>query len=194
MRLKNYRFHFDRLPFMQMFFIGLFLGIIGIHFGKDIFLENTGLLDEQTLYNMKYMNIDCRALLGYVLRERLGLALGLAILATTYLGLLICSVTALWYGISAGAFLAVAVLRYGLKGIIFVIVGAFPHYLVYAPALLSLLVWCEAMCRGIYFQKNLYQGKKSIGRLIIILMMMTVGCVLESFANPQILLGFLKIF
>lgn len=194
MGLKHFRLHFEKIPFVQIFFLGLFLGIIGMHFCKEIFLENTGLLDEQTLYNMKYMEIDCRSLFGYVLRKRLGLALGLAVLATTYLGLFVCSVTALWYGVSAGAFLAVAVFRYGLKGIIFVGVGAFPHYLIYVPALLSLLVWSESMCRGIYFQKNLYQGKKNIGRLIAIMIMMVAGCVLESFVNPQLLLGFLKIF
>ncbi len=194
MGTKHYRLHFEKLPFMQIFCVGLFLGIIGMHFGKEVFLDNTALLNEQTLYNMKYMEIDCRGFFSYVLRERLGLALGLAVLSTTYLGLFLCGATALWYGVSAGAFLAAAVLRYGLKGIILVIMGVFPHYLIYAPALLSLLVWCETMCRGIYFQKNLYQGKKSIWRLLMILIMMAVGCVLESFANPQILLGFLKIF
>lgn len=194
MGFKQFRLHFEKLPFVQIFLVGIFLGIIGMYLGKEIFLENTGLLDEQTLYNMKYMEVDCRSLLGYVLRKRLGLALGLAVLATTYLGLFVCGVTALWYGVSAGAFLAIAVFRYGLKGIIFVAVGAFPHYLIYAPALLSLFVWCESMCRGIYFQKNLYQGKKNIGRLVVILIMMVAGCVLESFVNPQLLLGFLKIF
>ncbi len=201
MRLGRFRIQMEKLPFLQIFMVGLAVGILGMNFGKSILLENTGLLDEYTLYSMKYMSVDGKALFYYVLRERLGSVVVLAVLATTYLGLFLCVGAAFWYGMAAGAFLAAAVIRYGLKGILLAVVSVFPQYLVYIPVLFHLLLWCEMLCRGIYFQKNFHQERgnrllksKYIMQLVMLCLLMIVGCVLESFINPQILSGLLKIF
>lgn len=171
-----------------------------MNIGKSILLESTGLLDEYTLYHMKYMTVDSGALFCYVLRQRIGSALILGILATTYLGLVVCAGAAFWYGLSAGAFLAALILRYGLKGILFALVGIFPQYLLYAPALAALLVWGAQLNRSIYFKgyegrgggKYFWLGKAL--RFFGILFVMVLGCILESFWNPQLMLALLKIF
>lgn len=201
MRLGRFHIQMEKLPFLQIFMVGLAVGIMGMSFGKSILLENTGLLDEYTLYSMKYMSVDGKALFYYVLRERLGSVVILAVLATTYLGLFLCVGVAFWYGMAAGAFLAAAVIRYGLKGVLLAVVSIFPQYLVYIPVLFHLLLWCEMLCRGIYFQKNIHPDRgnmllksKYIMQLVMIVLLMIVGCVLESFINPQILSGLLKIF
>lgn len=201
MRLGRFHIQIEKLPFLQIFLVGLLAGILGMSFGRGILLENTGLLDEYTLYNMKYMSVDGRALFYYVLRERLGLVIMLAVLATTYLGLFLCVGTAFWYGMAAGAFFAAAVIRYGLKGVLLAAVSVFPQYLIYVPVLFHLLIWCEMLCRGIYFQKNIRPEKgnmllksKYIMQLVVMLILMILGCVLESFVNPHLLSGLLKIF
>lgn len=201
MRLGRFHIQMEKLPFLQIFLVGISIGILGMSFGRSILLENTGLLDEYTLYNMKYMSVDGRALFYYVLRERLSCVVILVVLATTYLGLFLCVGVAFWYGMAAGAFLAAAVIRYGLKGILFAVVSVFPQYLIYVPVLFHLLLWCETLCRGIYFQKNFRQEKgnillksKYIMKLIVLLLLMIIGCILESFINPQLLSGLLKIF
>lgn len=189
-----------RIRFGTLFLAGLITGIFIMNIGKSILLESTGLLDEYTLYQMKYMTVDSNALFCYVLRQRIGSALILGILATTYLGMLVCAGTAFWYGLSAGSFLSALILRYGLKGILFAIVGIFPQYLLYAPALAALLVWGIKLNRSIYFRE--YEG--SVGgkyfwigkalRFLGILFVMVLGCVLESFWNPQLMLALLKVF
>lgn len=201
MKLVRLSIRTDKLPLVQIFVMGIVVGILAIHFGRSFLLENTGFLDENTLYNMKYMSVDSKAYFYYVLRARLGKALFLAVLATTYLGVVLCAGTALWYGISVGAFLSAAMLRYGLKGFFLVVISAFPQYIIYAPVLLSLLVWCEKLCRGIYFQRTIPMGKgidllksANLMRLIIILLLLLIGCFLESFLNPHLLTAFLKIF
>ena len=50
------------LPVLPVFFAGLAAGILVMNIGKSILLENTGLFDEYTLYNMKYMTVDNSAL------------------------------------------------------------------------------------------------------------------------------------
>ncbi len=192
-----------RFPFGSVFLAGLIAGILIMNFGKSILLENTGLLDEYTLYYMKYMTVDSGALFAYVLRKRMGNALLLVIMATTYLGLVFCAGAAFWYGLSAGAFLAAGVLRFGIKGILLALAGTMPQYLLYLPAFYALFLWCEELYRKIY-RKKYYEpdyGKDKetptlAGRVLKLLsigIVLSVGCALESFANPSILLSFLKI-
>lgn len=186
---------------MTIFAVGLFAGMVIINLGKSIFLENTGLLDEYTLYHMKYMTVDSSALFYYVLRSRLSRILILAVLATTYLGLAVCVGAVFWYGMCAGAFLATAVIRYGLKGILLVLAGIFPQYLIYVPAMMVMLLWCRKIYSGIYLDRSLNTGaEKSLSvpvcllQLFGILLAFTAGCVAESFLNPYLLMGLLKIF
>ncbi len=78
--------------------------------------------------------------------------------------------------------------------------GVFPQYLLYVPAMLALLGWCESLYRGIYSRsisadladKGFWPGK--VGSLALILGAVTVGCLLEAYVNPRFLLGYLKVF
>lgn len=185
--------------FLTLFCAGLVAGILVINMGKSILLGDGGMFDESTLYHLKYMTVDSNALFCYVFRKRLIRILGLAVLSTTYLGLVACMGAAFWYGMSAGAFLTSLALRYGLKGILLAVVGLFPHFLLYVPAVLLLLAWCEELFRGIYVRGEFSGGDKGIllkkaGRFLAILLVMTVGCLLEGYVNPFLLLGFLRIF
>ena len=162
-------------------------------------LAGGGFLDEDMLYHMKYMTVDSRALMWYVLGERLKSVIIAAVLATTYLGLAFAWALAAWYGLTAGMFFALAVLRYGVKGILLAVVGMFPQYLVYIPAFYFLIRWCESVCRSIYFEKVAVLADKHILlmkllQLLGIIAVVIIGCLLESYVNPIILNGLLKIF
>lgn len=193
MQFNRYRLQAVRLPLLPIFLTGLVTGIVIMIFGKSILLENTGILDEYTLYHMKYMTVDSGALFYYVLRLRLGSIIILAILATTYLGLLVCAGAVFWYGLCGGAFLSVAVIRYGVKGTLLAVTGIFPQYLLYVPAMIALLFWAQTIYRGIYLKSEVSLPKCLI-RFALILLAMTAGCFMESFANPALLSGLLKFF
>lgn len=187
------------LPVLPIFIAGIAAGILVMNIGKSILLDNTGLFDEYTLSSMKYMTVDSNALFSYVFRERMIKLLILAVLATTYLGLAVCVCTIAWYGMSAGAFLAALTLRYGIKGIFLALVSLFPQYLFYVPVLLSLLVWCMSLYRGIYNRTiNLGEDKtfllKKLLTLSLIFLAAAAGCFLEAYVNPYFLLNYLKIF
>ncbi len=201
MRMNRYSMHRGRLPLWPIFLAGFLAGILMMNVWKSILLENTGLLDEYTLYHMKYMTVDSSALFYYVLRLRLKTVFTLAILATTYLGLVVCAGASFWYGLSAGAFLSAVMMRYGIKGLLFAFTGVFPQYLLYIPAMVALLLWCEMLNRNIYFRSSLDTGDeggimlpKRLLKLAVILVIVILGCLLESFVNPGMMSGLLKIF
>lgn len=201
MRIGGKRVRTGKLPYIPIFLAGLLFGTIMMNYGKKMLLENTGLLDEYSLYHMKYMTVDNNAFFLYVLRERLTDVIVLAVMATTYLGVAMVAFKILWYGIAAGMFLSAAVIRYGMKGILLVLTGVFPQYILYVPAIAMLMIWCERTCRTIYFKEggNRQDGIKGIitGKIIQVLVVIgitLVGCFLESFVNPIIFSNLLKIF
>lgn len=188
-----------RLPLTTLFLAGVLLGILLLSFGKKGLLEESGVLGEEMLYHMKYMTVDSNAFLWYVLGERLQTVVIAAVLATTYLGLAaVCTMT-VWFGMSTGMFVSIVLMRYGIKGILLAVVGIFPQYLVYVPAFYFLMIWCEQVCRGIYFEKNVaLEDKKQLllklFQLVLITIVVIIGILLESYVNPALLGGLLKIF
>ena len=188
-----------KLPLRFLFLIGFGIGLFAAYFGRGIWFQTTGILDEDTLYRMKYMTVDSGVLFAYVLCKRCRNFFVLILMATTYLGLVFCGGITVKYGFSIGFFISTAIYRYGIKGLLLGIVGAFPQYLCYVPAILLLIRWCEELHRSIYFYHNITgQGKKSLpgrlGKLALILMVLVFGCILECFVNPVLLKGFLQFF
>lgn len=198
MRLSVRRLGSGRIPALQLFAAGFLIGILVMNIGESILLDKTGLFDEDVLYHMKYMTVDNNALFCYVLRKRLMTVLILAVLSTTYLGLAICAGTALWYGAAAGGLLAVMVLRYGMKGILLAAASLFPHYLIFFPAIFTLLAWGESVYGSIYHRIGTDTEKniliKKTGQLAAVIGMTVAGCALEGYVNPAVFLSLLKIF
>lgn len=183
---------------MQLFAAGFLIGILIMKIGESVLLEKTGLFDEEVLYHMKYMTVDNNALFCYVLRKRMLTVLILAVLSTTYLGMVICMGAALWYGTAAGGLLAVMVLRYGIKGILLAAACLFPHYLIHFPVIFTLLAWGESAYGSIYHRIGTETEKniliKKTGQLAAIIGMTVAGCALEGYVNPGVFLNLLKIF
>lgn len=199
MRITGFRIRSVKIPVLPIFGIGALVGIFAMSVWKDVLLENTGLFDEYTLYNMKYMSVDSNALFSYLLRERVLGLLILAVLSTTYLGWVACLGATAWYGMAVGAFFSALMLRYGIKGIFLAFIAIFPHYLIYAPAMLAMLGWGESLYRGIYHrtippEESKTYFLKKLGGLAMILLAIAAGCLLEAYVNPHLLLGYLKVF
>ena len=157
MRVIKRRIGTGRIPVLQLFAVGILAGILVMNIGESVLLENTGLFDEDVLYHMKYMTVDCNALFCYVLRKRLLTLLALAVLSTTYLGLAVCVGTVLWYGTATGGLMAAVVLRYGIKGILLAAACLFPQYILYFPAIFAFLGWGEIFsCETAWSRKKIF--------------------------------------
>ncbi len=201
MQMGKYKSEHGKLPLGLLFAAGMFVGIIYVIIRKSTVLESADLLDEYTLYHMKYMSVDHCAFFLYVLRRRVGSAMLLTILFTTYLGLIVCIGSVLWYGISAGIFLSVLAVRYGLKGFLLAGVCVFPHFLLYLPAFYGLFRMGFELYRAIYGRegrnsnlswKNILRAEA--GRFAAIYALLMLGSVLESFISPYLVIGMLRVF
>lgn len=91
-------------------------------------------------------------------------------------------------------------IRYGIKGLALALVGIFPQYLLFVPAVLMMLGWCEGLYRAIYSRSSATEPMeksfilKKLGWLGAIAAVVIAGCFLESYVNPVLLIGYLKVF
>lgn len=190
-------------PLFHLFMGGFCLGIILMNFFRQSLLMETGLLDEYTLYHLKYITIDSNVFFVYVMRERLGTVLVLTVLATTYLGLASVWIYTAFMGTAAGMLLSACVIRYGIKGLFLAVTSIFPQMLLLVPACIVLLYWCYDLCANIYFPGLVYETynirskqkiMKKVIQLCMVIGVVIIGCLLESYVNPQLVINFLKIF
>lgn len=152
--------------------------------GSDLLLQ-TEVLGESTLELMKYQAQDCRSLFLYVLKERCLIIPLLFLLSTTYLAMFAVYGVVLWYGAAAGAVLGVAMLRYGIRGILLVLAAGLPQYLLYVPAIVVAL-------RLSMEQRQ--PTRKFFLQFFILELVVIIGCVLESYVNLMLVEKIIKIF
>lgn len=188
----------------RVMIIGFFLGMFLMYIGKKFLFENSDILSEYTLTEMKYSFVNKNTFFLYVLRKRVGITLVLAVVSTTWMGMAAAWTGAAWLGISFGMLFMTSLMRYGLKGILLVLAGVFPQMLIYFPAALLLLKWSYEFYTVIYYPEK-YQGiqdfpvkkellRKKVLQYFCLLGVVIIGCMLESYVNPSLLLNLLKIF
>lgn len=143
-----------RNPFLWLFAIGMFLGIVFLNFEKSVLLQGTGIWDAEMIGRMASLSLGGSALFMSILSKRGMRFLGVTILSTTYLGTAVCVLYAFGYGFMFGGYVAGAVLRHGIKGILLACLGIMPQYLFYGPMIYGLLVWCSQTCGWIYGKRR----------------------------------------
>lgn len=191
------------ISWLYLFLGGFLAGILWINFRSSSILQNMELLNTSSLHRLRYLDIDGGTFFLYVLRERMGAVIIMCLMAITFLGAAAVSVYAFWMGAMAGIFLSVASIRYGLKGIALVLVGIVPHYFMLVPACIMLMNWCYTLSTALYYPEraaeSTYGSRKQylirkIPQLLIIVGVVIIGSLLESYVNPSLLSHFLKIF
>lgn len=138
----------------------------------------------------------------YVTAGRFKDYLLLGLMSTTYLGIVIAYGVAALQGMMLGMVITVAVIRFGLKGILLVLSSFFPHQLLLIPAGAMMLIWCCQNCRVLYFdRRTIWNGElkkkyflRQLIMLVWILMVVMIGCILESYVNPMLLMDVVKFF
>lgn len=185
-------------------FLGSFLlGILIMNMGNEILLGDTGIFNTASINRLKYVEINDGKFFTYVLRQRLGSCIVLLILSTTTLGLISAYGAVLWQGMITGMLMTAAVIRYGIKGLLLILGGMFPHQCLLIPGSIMLLGWClenyywfHRYGKGAvpYFRSRRQQFFRQGILLLWILLVMLIGCVLESYVNPILISDVVKIF
>lgn len=186
-------------------FYGIFfaLGICITNLWKTEIVDKTGFLGEYTLLCMNHVKIDYMDYFMYLLQKRAGMTVVLAILSSTYLGIICIYLYIGWLGLAAGIFLTGAGIRYGTKGILLFLGGMIPHQIILLPCGIIFICWCYRMCTALYYPRHcsepVYGSKKQfimrkLIQLPFFIGVVIIGCLLECYVNPYIFTKILKIF
>ncbi len=184
-----------------LFIIGICGGILLANLVKSELLSGTELLGENALLQVRYAVIDSKSLFLRLLGQRLGEAILLMLLSTTFLGLAAVWFYAFRYGLSLGLLLTVLLAEHGIRGLLLLVAGLLPQMLIYVPVWALLLALAERTCRRLYYL-NGNEGLAGLKRMGIhlsaqtglLLFMLAVGCWLEAYVNPYLLRLVVKIF
>jgi len=188
---------------VYLFMIGLFIGILLVNTGHDTWIVDSDLLGTEMIVRLKNSIPEGGGLFGYVLKHRIFTFGMLALLSTTMIGLPVVCIYVCYMGLSAGCLLSVAVIRYGIRGLLFVAAGVLPQAFLLAPAYIGLFIWAVGLNRTLYAPKTYLDGYERYSRqfylrkgmeIVLVAAVVIMGCLLESYVNPKILHFILKIF
>ncbi|MFP3154581.1 stage II sporulation protein M [Lachnospiraceae bacterium ZAX-1] len=189
------------MKYIRLLFLGCFIvGIICANLlGKEK-LDSFGILNEYFIEKFKYTTIRQESLFYYILEARLPIMALLLLLVFTVFGIVFGMLFIGWQGFAAGFLISVALIKYGLKGLLLVGGAAFPQYIIYIP------VYMIYLHLAVFTQKKIAASKEEGGSgrpkayvacfiaVVLILGAYIIGIFLESYVNPPLLKGILKIF
>lgn len=188
---------------IYLFTIGLFLGILVVNLGYDTWIKDGSLLGTDMIVRLKNSVPDSNGLFGYIMKHRLFTVCMLGLLATTIIGLPAIYGYICYVGLAAGCLLSVAVIRYGVRGMLLMTAGILPQGVLLIPAYMALFAWAVGVNRMLYsknpykeyylkFSRQIYvkKGLQIVGIVAVVI----IGCLLESYVNPKLLHLILKFF
>ena len=163
----------ERTIWTAFFFAGFLAGIAAVCLLPDVLVRGTGFLDAGALSRIRCLEINKNALLLYSLRQRLGTAVLLILLAAAGFGRAGSCLLSVWAGLSAGGVLTALSMRCGIKGLLLFLGAVLPQVGLLIPGYLMLLDWCVR--------------KRERRKLLLSLAILITGCILESYVNPLFL-------
>ena len=184
------------------FFAGLLAGVFFVYLNTEAFLTENGFLSWMNLERMSRIELNENAFFLYVVGKRFGTIWLVAVLATTFAGIVTTYLFVLWIGVCGGVISTVAVMRYGMKGLLLLAGGMMPQFLFYVPAFLMLADWSMQTCMRLYYPVVDYteiHGTKTknngmFWRFVMLHGVVIIGIILESYVNPNLMTELLKIF
>lgn len=186
-----------------LFMIGLFIGILIVNLGHETWVRDGSLFGSEMMNRLKNSRPEGAGLVGYILRHRLFAVCILSLAATTVVGMPVLCGYICYTGLAAGCLLSVAVIRYGIRGLLFMAAMIFPQVLLLAPAYILLFLWAANVNTILYAPRTQMEGYERFSRqfyikkgmqMIGITAIAIMGCLLESYVNPKIMQLVLKIF
>ncbi len=188
---------------VRIFFLGIIVGIVMMFLFRNQLQEEIYLFNEEWILYIQEGSVNVKSLFVYTLFQRLKAVGFMLLLSTTAVGIICLYGYTAVLGVGAGVFLSVACLKYGLKGLLLILVASFPQILVYLPAFLYLFHLCYIICIKLYFPHKDYWRSgstdkvfwvRNIVQICLMLLVVIIGILLESYVNPKIFFPFIKNF
>ena len=166
-------------PFLWIFlFVGIVLSALVGDLGESL-LQSGGIAGITTgVFNKKGFFL-------HVLFSRLTYMTAVILLSTTSLRRLFLILQPALLSLGMGVWMGAAIGEFGIKGILLVLAGLFPHMLLYIFILRFLII--------VLWDRTHYDKQFFIA-IFVLFFMAIIGCLLESYVNPLIVAKILKIF
>lgn len=171
--------------FATVFMLSLAVGMLYIVLNQSELLLQSDVLSESSLSLIKMKRGNKDSLFLWILMERMWIVPFLFLISTTNLCVWAVYGSIVWYGVSFGTLFAVAILRYRVLGVLFLILCSMPQYLFYGVAVVLTFRLCEAQRKP---------DKKFFLQLAVLEGIVFIGCLSESYVNYYILDKIIKIF
>ena len=168
-----------------VFFISLAATMLFMVMNQRELLLQTQVLSESSLSLVRPGESTGNSLFLCVLKERIWVIPMLFLMSTTYLAKSYVHGMLVWYGLSFGALMAMAMLRYKVLGILFLVMCGLPQYLFYIPAFsvaLRLSVVQRTPDKRFFLQLGVLEG------------VVLVGCLAESYVNSLLIEKIIQLF
>ena len=185
MKLSVKYLRLEKISLSNIYVISLVVTMVLLFMRKNWVLMQTSMFSEASLKEVQMRLSGESPTFLFVLQQRLTIIFSLFVLSTTTLGNFYVYMNVLWYGIGSGLFFVIVLMRYGVKGLLLLVAGMFPHYLIYVPALI-LVFHLSREKRTV--------NSKYILQLLIVSSVVIIGCVLECYVNPEVVAKILKKF
>lgn len=161
---------------------GFLAGSVCVNLWMKEYIWDIGIFHEFFLEQYQQMDIRTEAYLWYLIKVRsIPLVILAAVSGTRYKKAAVL-LSILWAGFCAGMVLCTAIARLQLKGIVLCLVALVPHGLLYAAGYLLLFRYMLG------YPLARWQIQKTV-KLVLI---MSVGMLMEYYVNPVIVHMFLK--
>ena len=183
MRLTMKKAEIRRISMSNLYLISLVATMLFLLVQKNDILNKIDFFSEAHLKTVRYQLEQPSKSLFILIIQRLKCIATMFVLSTTYIGCFYVYSSVIWFGISSGFLVTIVMMRYGLKGILLLTAGLFPHYLIYVPAIILTMILSK--------EKRSVNGK-FVSQFMVIAFVIVIGCALESFINPGIVAKILK--
>ncbi len=201
LRFRKKRWDWKRTVKVVMLLAFVIGVIVANAMGRE-HIAGAGVLNDYFVEKYKYAGINKESLFCYIIEERMPMVLVLLILSFSSFGGIIGVLNLGWIGFSVGFMLAAAMAKYGGKGMLLVIAGMFPQYIIY------ILVYVGYCGLAFFMGKGMHQAVsvgsvskeqvRTYGRFLLIgvalLLLFVTGIFLESYLNPIFLKKIVKFF
>lgn len=172
------------IPLFSLFVISIVGSMLLVMIYKGQVLLQTEVLSVESLSLIYDRNRNGASLFLFVCKERIWVIPLLFLLSTTYLASGAVYFTVFRYGAGIGTLLAIALMRYGMRGIFLLIICGIPQYILYVPAMAAALR-LSSVKRA--------PNRRFFLQLILLELVVIIGCILEGYVNLIFLEKILKI-
>lgn len=202
--MKQLKLHLHRFSMVQvailLLIIGVILGVLFANFFQGSYLEQIQQYQKMIFKDISNKQIDYSGLFTYVLGKNFKEFAFFWLLSLTILGIPYMAYKIVSIGFYIGFFISVTTMQYGFKGILLVLVYAFPHGLLYLPVALLCLYKGFSMCKTIYNEKrsSLQSILKLLRSQLILLLLLAaillIASFLEAYVGAYLLKKTLRLF